>query len=180
MAALYRRTLSGTPFGDVTVLWSEFSGEPRIVRVFLPGTKEWMPAGSVPGSCDAVLQVCRGIEALLSGEAAVLDMAVLRMEVCTPFQRTVLQTESLIPRGEVSTYGLIARETGNRRRARAVGSALARNPFPLVVPCHRAVRSDGRAGGYQGGTAMKRRLLEMEGIGFDGRGRVTAGRFWFD
>jgi methylated-DNA-[protein]-cysteine S-methyltransferase len=49
-----------------------------------------------------------------------------------------------------------------------------------MVPCHRAVRSDGRPGGYQGGITMKKRLLEMEGFTFDRRGRIAAGRFWFD
>jgi alkylated DNA nucleotide flippase Atl1 len=55
---------------------------------------------------------------------------------------------------------------------RAVGTALARNPFPLVVPCHRAVRSDRTLGGFQGGLEMKRALLEMEGVEFDSKNRV--------
>jgi methylated-DNA-[protein]-cysteine S-methyltransferase len=54
-----------------------------------------------------------------------------------------------------------------------VGTALARNPFPVVIPCHRALRSDLSLGGYQGGLAMKRRLLEMEGIRFSPDGRAV-------
>ncbi|MHA1663588.1 MAG: methylated-DNA--[protein]-cysteine S-methyltransferase, partial [Candidatus Thorarchaeota archaeon] len=55
---------------------------------------------------------------------------------------------------------------------RAVGNALARNPFPIIVPCHRAIRSDRTLGGFQGGLKMKRRILEMEGVEFDSTSRV--------
>jgi methylated-DNA-[protein]-cysteine S-methyltransferase len=74
----------------------------------------------------------------------------------------------------VSTYQRIAKYLGNAKGARAVGSALAGNPFPIIIPCHRAIRSDGTLGGYQGGLEMKRRLLEMEGVMFDALGRVVA------
>jgi len=67
-----------------------------------------------------------------------------------------------IPYGETRTYTDLARGAGNERAVRAAGSACSRNPIPLVVPCHRVLRSDGSLGGYAGGLAMKRRLLEME------------------
>jgi len=63
--------------------------------------------------------------------------------------------------------------------ARAVGNALATNPFPLIVPCHRAIRSDCGLGGYQGGLDMKRSLLSKEGIAFDDSGRVQCSRFYY-
>ncbi|HUT21711.1 MAG TPA: MGMT family protein, partial [Anaerolineae bacterium] len=65
------------------------------------------------------------------------------------------------------------------RAARAVGNALARNPFPLVIPCHRAIRAGGTLGGYQGGSGMKRALLEIEGVQFSGEGRVVAPRTYY-
>jgi methylated-DNA-[protein]-cysteine S-methyltransferase len=68
---------------------------------------------------------------------------------------------------------------GKPSAARAVGRALATNPFPIIIPCHRAVRSDGSLGGYQGGLAMKRALLEMEGVEFDARGRVATPGFYY-
>ena len=71
------------------------------------------------------------------------------------------------------------RHIGNARGARAVGTALAHNPFPIIVPCHRAIRTDGTLGGFQGGIAMKRALLEMEGVLFDGADRVMAGRLFY-
>ena len=82
-----------------------------------------------------------------------------------PFQRRVLEQLRRIPRGEVRTYRDIAREIGHPGATRAVGTACARNPVPLVIPCHRVVRSDGGLGGYslRGGAALKRRLLAGEG-----------------
>ena len=84
-----------------------------------------------------------------------------------------------IPRGAVSTYQRIARHVGRPNGARAVGNALANNPFPVIVPCHRAIRTDRSLGGYQGGFKMKRTLLEMEGIDFDDTGRVAAKGFFY-
>ncbi len=98
---------------------------------------------------------------------------------CRPFQRRVLLAEHSIPRGSVSTYGRIARRIGRPGSARAVGRALSLNPFPIVIPCHRALRSDLSLGGYQGGLAMKRRLLEMEGVVFDKAGRAVGAHLHF-
>ena len=84
-----------------------------------------------------------------------------------------------IPRGRVSTYKRIAAHLGSPTGARAVGNALAGNPFPIIIPCHRAVRSDMSLGGYQGGLSMKRRLLEMEGITFDDTGRIATKKLFY-
>lgn len=67
-----------------------------------------------------------------------------------------------IPFGETRTYTDLARGAGNERAVRAAGSACSRNPIPLVIPCHRVLRSDGSLGGYAGGLEMKEKLLEME------------------
>ncbi len=67
-----------------------------------------------------------------------------------------------IPYGETRTYTDLARGAGNERAVRAAGSACSRNPIPLIVPCHRVLRSDGSLGGYAGGLEMKEKLLEME------------------
>ena len=81
-----------------------------------------------------------------------------------PFHRTVLRIAATIPRGELRPYGWLAREAGSPNAGRAVGSAMARNPIPLIVPCHRVVRSDGHIGNYSlGGVHNKVVLLEHEG-----------------
>ncbi len=80
----------------------------------------------------------------------------------TVFQRRVWEALRRIPRGETRTYGEIAREIGAPAAVRAVGGACGANPVALVVPCHRAVRTDGGLGGYAWGLTVKRRLLELE------------------
>ncbi|MDD5108101.1 MAG: MGMT family protein [Candidatus Omnitrophica bacterium] len=86
----------------------------------------------------------------------------MRLDLCSTFQKEVLRAVQAIPRGKVSTYKLIAKQIGRPKAARAVGRALATNPFALVIPCHRVIRSDGSLGGYQGGTKMKQALLRKE------------------
>ncbi len=86
------------------------------------------------------------------------------------FQEDVLNLVKQIPKGKLMTYGEIARElTGSVRAARAVGQAVATNPYPVVVPCHRVVRSDGGIGGYSSGVEKKIRLLSAEGVEIKGR-----------
>ncbi len=115
----------------------------------------------------------------MAGSAFDFPLEVLALETCTDFQRQVLPAEHGIPRGWVSTYGRIARHLGKAGGARAVGNALANNPFPILIPCHRAIRSDGTLGGYQGGIDMKRALLEREGIRISPAGRVLTDRIYY-
>lgn len=98
----------------------------------------------------------------------------------TAFERSVYEVVRGIPTGNVATYGAVAQACG-KGSARAIGRALAKNPFAPEVPCHRVVRADGALGGFfgkTGGAALekKRRLLEGEGIGFERSGKV-AGEF---
>lgn len=82
----------------------------------------------------------------------------------TEFQEMVLRTTATIPKGEVRPYGWVAREIDRPRAVRAVGTALAHNPVPLIIPCHRVIRSDGQIGNYSlGGPHIKVDLLQHEG-----------------
>lgn len=86
----------------------------------------------------------------------------------SPFQRQVLEATQKIPRGEVRTYGALAASLGRPAAARAVGTALARNPLPLLIPCHRVVAAHLRLGRYSdGGPLRKRQLLVREGADVD-------------
>lgn len=80
----------------------------------------------------------------------------------TPFQQEVLEALSHVPFGERVTYGELARRIDRPKASRAVGNALGRNPVPIIVPCHRVVRTDGDLGGYTAGTGYKEQLLELE------------------
>jgi len=82
----------------------------------------------------------------------------------TPFQRRIWQTARTIPYGETRSYGWVASQAGNPKAARAVGQAMNRNPFSILMPCHRVIASDGGIGGFGGGIEMKLKLLRMEGV----------------
>ncbi len=87
----------------------------------------------------------------------------------TEFERAVLLKAREIPRGQVRTYGWIARQIGHPAAVRAVGSALRKNPVPVLIPCHRVVRSDGFIGEYAlGGSDNKRAILTAEGVALEG------------
>lgn len=79
-----------------------------------------------------------------------------------PFTQAVLRIAARIPYGEVRSYGWIAARLGKPKASRAVGNALARNPIPILIPCHRVVRSDGSLGGYALGRSWKTKLLALE------------------
>lgn len=89
----------------------------------------------------------------------------------TPFRQRVLGMLMNIPYGSTVTYQSLAEMSGSLRGARAVGGAMAANPVPIIIPCHRVIGSDGSLAGYSGGggTSMKRFLLVMEGVDITGR-----------
>lgn len=169
------------------IVWTTGSQNPRIVRVLL-STPEWSAEDRIAklypklqaSSCAEIDDTAMKIKGLLEGEAIDFSLDLVDLGLCGELQRRVLRAEHQIPRGSVSTYGRIATYLGKPNGARAVGNALANNPFPLIVPCHRAIRSDRHLGGYQGGLEMKRALLEREGIGFDKAGRVECPQFEYD
>ena len=102
------------------------------------------------------------LAAWFRGEPVKVELDLARL---TEFERRVLEVVQGIPRSETRTYAEVARLAGRPGAARAVGRVMAKNPVPLLVPCHRVVRSDGRLGDYSGGgPSMKRRLLELEGL----------------
>jgi methylated-DNA-[protein]-cysteine S-methyltransferase len=82
----------------------------------------------------------------------------------TPFTRSVLQATAEVPFGRLTSYRGIAEKIGKPSATRAVGNALGRNPIPVIIPCHRVVRSDASLGGYTGGLEIKERLLAHEGV----------------
>jgi methylated-DNA-[protein]-cysteine S-methyltransferase len=97
-----------------------------------------------------------------SGEEVTFDEP-LDPTVGTGFQQRVWAITRAIPRGQTRTYGEIARKAGSPGAARAVGQAMATNPWPPIVPCHRVVGHAGQLTGFGGGLEMKRRMLVMEG-----------------
>jgi len=134
---------------------------------------------SEAATCSEIDVIADDIETFFRGEDIRFSLEIVRMDLCSEFQQEVLRAEHGIPCGAVSTYQRIARHVGRPRGARAVGNALANNPFPIIIPCHRAIRTDLTIGGYQGGIKMKRTLLETEGIDFDETGHVKTKNFFY-
>jgi methylated-DNA-[protein]-cysteine S-methyltransferase len=114
----------------------------------------------------AVRAAVDGIVALLGGETVDLSFVELDTDRVPAFDCRVYEAARLIPPGVTRTYGEVARQAGAPREARAVGQALGRNPFAIVVPCHRVVAADGGLGGFSahGGAETKRRMLAIEGV----------------
>lgn len=100
----------------------------------------------------------------------------LDLRSVTEFQASVLRATARIPVGEVRSYAWVADEIGHPRAVRAVGTALAVNPVPILVPCHRVVRTGGGVGNFRYGSETKRRLLRLEGVALteDGAGAAAA------
>jgi methylated-DNA-[protein]-cysteine S-methyltransferase len=179
--------LRRTRFGPVAVVWSVYRAEPKICRILLSkpelsakqAVKKFFPVLAA-ASCPEINILVDQIETFLNGANIQFSLDVVRLDGCSPFQQKVLRAEHAIARGRVSTYHLIAKHLKNPNGARAVGSALASNPFPIVIPCHRVIRSDGALGGYQGGVKMKRILLEMEGIAFRDAGHVASRSLFYE
>jgi len=173
-------------FGTLSIVWRETSAGPRVHRLLLPG--EGIPAEEVMRttyvgirrlSCPTIEVLTEQMRSFLKGEAVDFQESLIDLGECSEFQRSVLLAEHKIPRGWVSTYGRIARSLGLPTAARAVGTALSRNPVPIIIPCHRAIRSNGELGGFRGGLNMKRALLELEGVEFSQTGKVLTSRFYY-
>jgi methylated-DNA-[protein]-cysteine S-methyltransferase len=184
---MYQKIINSTPFGSVGIIWSGGTDRLRVVRVLVskPGlTAEHQACQLYPdakgSSCREIDVLAGAIRGVLEGDEIEISLDIADLDSCSSFQQSVLRAEHRIPRGGVSTYALIAAHLGKQGGARAVGNALANNPFPIIVPCHRAVRSDRTPGDYQGGSAMKRALLEREGLPFDGQGRIACAHFFYD
>jgi O-6-methylguanine DNA methyltransferase len=172
--ALYRAgladhyTTTDSPLGPVYIAWSA-EGMTLAMRaldaaIFTREAREILGRSVTPG--DPPERIARGARAWLAGERS--DDLRFDLRQLTPFERAVLMKTREIPRGEVRPYGWIAREIGHPGATRAVGTALAHNPVPLFIPCHRVVRSDGHIGRYSmGGEGAKRVVLTYEGVNVD-------------
>jgi len=120
--------------------------------------------GSRIKNVPATGMVIDKIKRYCSGENVSFEGCEMCWSSLSPFQQKVLKAAMKIPYGSVVTYGCLAQKIGCPRGSRAVGNALAKNPFPLVIPCHRIIRGDGKPGGFSagGGVMLKNKLLEME------------------
>jgi methylated-DNA-[protein]-cysteine S-methyltransferase len=154
------RALFDTPLGRCGIAWS-----PRgITRFDLPGHGVGMEEKSPSEAPLWVREAMDRITLHLGGNPQDLSGIPIDMAGIPPFFRRVYEVTRGIPAGETLSYAELADRAGSPRAFRAVGQAMAKNPFPVVVPCHRVLAAGGKLGGFSapGGTATKVRLLDLE------------------
>jgi O-6-methylguanine DNA methyltransferase len=164
-----------SPIGEVFVAWNG-RGVSALGLADDHAFRDWFgrdigrplyPADRLPDRLE------RAIDRRLHGDRRATVRVDLRR--ASPFEQAVLAKTAQIPYGEVRPYGWVAAEIGRPRAVRAVGTALAHNPVPLIVPCHRVVRTDGTIGQYSlGGPANKTAILSIEGLDLTGLERLAS------
>lgn len=134
-------------------------------RAALAGLERRFPGLGRAEPPPAVAAAIARIEAFLQGAPEDFADLALDMTETQDFDRAVYRETRAIPAGSTATYGALAARIGDSGQARAVGQALGRNPWPIVIPCHRVTGAEGRMGGFSapGGRATKLKLLEIEG-----------------
>lgn len=166
--------LFNTAFGTCGIAWSTNA----VIRLQLPEADPSRTSARVAAGAerrdppDFVEDAVALVRSHLAGTAADLRPVPVDYGGASAFFRADYDAARGIPSGTTVTYGELARAVGSPDAARAVGQAMARNPLPLIVPCHRVLASGGAIGGFsaRGGTLTKRRLLDLEGVRLDPSG----------
>lgn len=159
-----------TRIGDIVIVWQEQGIKPKIIKIILPKLSrnylEKKYPSIMPGRNKTIDKVASAIKNYISGKKIKFKFTIkfIDLQRLKHFQKKVLSLTNSIPRGRVESYGSIAKKLGIPKGARAVGQALAYNPFPIIIPCHRVIKSDGSIGGFGGNIDLKRKLLKIEGV----------------
>ena len=169
---------------EIGLVWFYNGKKPQIEYIYLPNPKVKLVARIIkdfPEINKNQRKIPRGIDdrivKLYFGKKENVDLSLLNLSKLTDFSAKVLKQTRNIPRGKVATYSGLATKLGRPGAARAVGTALANNPFPIIIPCHRVIRVDGGLGGFGGGLKMKRELLNREGVMLNDQNKVNAESF---
>lgn len=149
--------LAATPRGLVKVSFPQFGTEATLEEL---ATKISPRVLEAPARLD---EARRELDRYFEGRLTEFELP-LDWQLTDGFRKKVQQTINRIPYGRTRSYTEVARSAGNERAVRAAGTACGANPLPIVVPCHRVLRSGGALGGYGGGLPMKEALLKLEGV----------------
>jgi methylated-DNA-[protein]-cysteine S-methyltransferase len=165
-------SLFETSIGSCGVAWNErgivlLQLPEKSARLTRQRVLERLPNAVEVGPSRDVKRAIVGISALLDGKGGDLSHVVLDMERVPPFHKRVYELTRTIPAGQTLSYGEIATRLGSPGAARAVGQAMQKNPFAVIVPCHRVLAAGGKLGGFtaNGGALTKKKMLAIEGIG---------------
>ncbi len=165
-------SLFDTALGHCGIAWR---GD-AVVGFALPGTTDEATAAQLvrrhPGAAPSerpapIVEAIRAVRSLIAGERTALAFIPVDLADIPDFERAVFEALRTVGPGETVTYGELAERAGSPGAARAVGMAMARNPIPVIIPCHRVLAGSGRSGGFSapGGITTKFRLLQIEQAG---------------
>ena len=150
------------------------ASEQGVQRVYLPhdGIEDTLVRDgfTVKPSSDLTERVALMLKQYFKGEQQPFESVPVDLNLSSQFRRQVLELIRSIPFGAVLSYGKVASLAGSPGAARAVGGAMAANPVPIIIPCHRVIAANGRLTGYTapGGLKIKKNILQMEGVEFKG------------
>lgn len=156
-----------TKLGKLGIVWRNEDHKTRINEIILLPLSINSIKKNYPGARKKkniiIKKILKDINSHINGKKVRFSLKNLDLKRLGNFQKRVLMRTNKIPLGKTKSYGKIARELGMLKGgARAVGQALAKNPFPIIIPCHRVIKSDGTLGGFGGNTGLKQRLLNIE------------------
>ncbi len=162
-----RHMIFQTRFGNGAVIYRD--GPFSMIKTLLPrtnrkrlaesaGKEGWGEPGKHPKACI----VSESLTDYFKGNLIPIPWEWMDMGDLTELQKSVLVTLTKIPYGQIRTYKDIAEAIGSPRACRFVGTTLANNPFPILIPCHRVILSNGSVGQFGGGTDLKRKMIELE------------------
>jgi len=164
---IIRHLIFSTNFGNAAIIYRE--NPFKLIKTILPraNKKSLMKIMSTEergeaGKHQKARLVSRRITEYFEGKPLPIPWKWMDMGSLTELQQSVLVALTRIPYGELRTYKDIAEEIGHPGASRFVGTTLAKNPFPILLPCHRVIRSDGAVGQFGGGTELKMRMIELE------------------
>jgi methylated-DNA-[protein]-cysteine S-methyltransferase len=176
-----------SPYNSITIVWNSENSKLKIQRIFLSNDElnseenafQVFKRSLEKGNNSEISNLKEKILKFLRGKEVFFGLELLNMNRCFQTQKMVLLAEYKVPRGWITTYKRIAIKIGIPMGARVVGNSLARNPFPIIIPCHRAIKSNGELGGFQGGIEMKRALLEKEGLKIVRKGKIITENIYY-
>lgn len=175
---LYKKIITNSPIDEITIIWME--NPFKIEEIILSNTQKTSneiandkyPNAKLKKAPKKLKRIIKELNKYFNEKEAHFSLDYLNLDKLTDFQRKVLIAEFNTKKGTVNSYGQLAKLINNPKAYRAVGSALSKNPFPIIIPCHRTVKSDRTIGGFCGiksGLKSKKTLLELEGILVEGR-----------
>ena len=177
--AVISYNIVNTAIGNISIGWFNSGSNIKIVRIFFPERGVNTRRRIIRAFPKASQKHNRKIDFIseklkrnLEGEATHFSSSCLNKDMYSKFQWCVILAAKKIPRGKVISYKGLTNLAGLKNAARAVGNVMAKNPFPLIIPCHRVVNADRKIGEFQSGRSLKKKLLMSEGIKFDKKGRI--------